>query len=72
MNLTVKCAKEILSNAEYVHLKLGTSLKEIEKIMILKTLEAMNGNKNRTAFILEISVRTLRSKLRSYACTQQR
>ncbi len=39
---------------------------EVEKIMIEKTLSTVDGNRNRAAEILGISVRTLRNKLAEY------
>jgi two-component system response regulator HydG len=44
----------------------GRSLKEVEKEMILKTLEDMGGNRTRTAEMLGISRRTLQLKLKEY------
>jgi len=44
----------------------GRSLKEVEKEMILKTLEDMGGNRTRTAEMLGISRRTLQLKLKDY------
>jgi two-component system response regulator HydG len=44
----------------------GRSLKEVEKEMILRTLEDMNGNRTQTAKILGISRRTLQLKLKEY------
>jgi len=44
----------------------GTTLKEMEKRMIIQTLESENGNRTRTAKVLDISVRTLRNKLKEY------
>jgi len=44
----------------------GRSLKEVEKEMILKTLEEMGGNRTRTAEVLGISRRTLQLKLKDY------
>ena len=44
----------------------GRSLKEVEKEMILKTLEDMGGNRTRTAETLGISRRTLQLKLKDY------
>ena len=42
----------------------GRSLKEVEKEMIIKTLEDMGGNRTRTAEVLGISRRTLQLKLK--------
>lgn len=47
-------------------LKPGQSLDEVEKLLILKTLEANRGNRSRTAKVLGISTRTLRNKLAEY------
>ncbi|MCB1112129.1 MAG: sigma-54-dependent Fis family transcriptional regulator [Chlamydiales bacterium] len=44
----------------------GTSLRELEKKMIIETLEAQHQNKTKTAELLDISVRTLRNKLNEY------
>lgn len=44
----------------------GRSLKEVEKEMILKTLEDLGGNRTRTAEMLGISRRTLQLKLKDY------
>ena len=44
----------------------GRSLKEVEKVMILRTLEESGGNRTHTARILGISRRTLQLKLKEY------
>jgi two-component system response regulator HydG len=44
----------------------GRSLKEVEKTMILQTLDDMSGNRTQTARILGISRRTLQLKLKEY------
>ncbi|MFQ5719038.1 MAG: sigma-54-dependent transcriptional regulator [Acidobacteriota bacterium] len=48
-------------------LSVGTTIDDAERLLIEKTLEAMGGNRTRTAAVLGISVRTLRNKLREYA-----
>ena len=45
---------------------IGTTLKEIEKSVILATLAREDGNKSKTAAVLGISRGTLRAKLRAY------
>ena len=45
----------------------GLTMKEMEKELILKTLERMEGNRTRTAEILGISLRSLQYKLKHYA-----
>lgn len=49
-----------------VHLPIGITLKELEKKLIIETLEAQKNNRTKTAQILDISVRTLRNKLKEY------
>ena len=44
----------------------GRSLKEIEKEMIIRTLEETGGNRTHAAKILGISRRTLQLKLKDY------
>ena len=44
----------------------GRSLKEVEREMILQTLDDMGGNRTQTAKILGISRRTLQLKLKEY------
>lgn len=47
----------------------GKSLKEMEKAMILRTLQETGGNRTRTAEILGISRRSLQMKLKDYGVT---
>jgi two-component system response regulator HydG len=49
-----------------VDLTPGRSLKEMEREMILRTLEETGGNRTRSAVILGISRRTLQLKLKDY------
>jgi DNA-binding NtrC family response regulator len=44
----------------------GTSVKEMEKSLIFRTLEEVNDNRTHAAKLLGISIRTLRNKLREY------
>ena len=46
--------------------RVGVSLSDVERELILKTLEAQDGNRTSTAEVLGISVRTLRNKLSQY------
>ena len=45
---------------------IGTTLKDIEQSAILATLAREDGNRSKTAAVLEISLPTLRAKLRTY------
>lgn len=44
----------------------GGTIRDLEKEMILKTLDQVNGNKTQAAKILGVSVRTIRNKLHEY------
>ena len=47
-------------------LPVGTTLKDAERALILRTLRSVKGNRTRASRILGISVRTMRNKLREY------
>lgn len=44
----------------------GTTLRDMEKSLIFRTLERENGNRTRASEILGVSVRTIRNKLNEY------
>ena len=44
----------------------GSTLREMEKQLIIKTLEEVGGNRTHAAKILGVSIRTLRNKLNEY------
>ena len=46
--------------------EVGLSVREMEKRLILKTLEKMDGNRTHASKLLDISIRTLRNKLKEY------
>jgi DNA-binding NtrC family response regulator len=46
-----------------ISVPLGTSLKDVEELLIRKTLEATSGDKNMTAKLLGINSRTIYRKL---------
>lgn len=48
-----------------IHVPLGTTLKDVEELLIRKTLEATDGDKNMTAKLLGINSRTIYRKLDS-------
>jgi DNA-binding NtrC family response regulator len=49
-----------------VSFAIGTSIEEVERVMILRTLQKTDNNKTRAAEILQISLKTLHNKLRQY------
>ena len=63
--------KAVVSDPDAVHLGVGTTVEEAEKLLILKTLQAMNNNKTRAAEILGISLKTLHNKLKEYGRPQE-
>ncbi len=54
------------SSGNTVSVPIGTTVGEMEKILILRTLEQSAQNRTRAAEVLGISVRTLRNKLKEY------
>jgi two-component system response regulator HydG len=62
---TIKNVAEDLEKKD-ITLRPGNTLKDVEKEMILRTLDQTSGNRTRTAQILGISRRTLQLKLKEY------
>ncbi len=60
----------MVNDPDAVHLGVGTTVGEAEKLLILKTLQATNNNKTRAAEILGISLKTLHNKLKEYGRPQ--
>ena len=55
-----------LADAGTVQLRVGTTMEEAERLLILSTLEATGQNKTRAAEILGVSPKTLHNKLKEY------
>ncbi|MBM3289231.1 MAG: sigma-54-dependent Fis family transcriptional regulator [Candidatus Hydrogenedentes bacterium] len=53
-------------NGNSVSVRIGTTVGDMEKELILRTLEKHNQNRTHAAEVLGISVRTLRNKLKEY------
>ncbi|RJP61218.1 MAG: sigma-54-dependent Fis family transcriptional regulator [Candidatus Auribacter fodinae] len=51
--------------------QVGTTVREMEKMLIFETLKSNCWNKTRTADVLQISIRTLRNKLNEYRQNQE-
>jgi DNA-binding NtrC family response regulator len=58
---------EALDDSRMLHVAIGTSMAEIERIVILKTLRHYNHHKERVAAVLGISLKTLYNRLKEYA-----
>jgi transcriptional regulator with PAS, ATPase and Fis domain len=56
----------IIEGSPTVAIRVGTSIEEVEKLLITKTLELNQGNKPKTAECLGISLKTLYNKLERY------
>jgi DNA-binding NtrC family response regulator len=57
---------ESAGGPDAVTFRVGTSLEQAEKVLILKTLAANGNNKTRAADVLGISLKTLHNKLKAY------
>src|ERR1700686_2066626 len=62
--------RPVVNDPDAVHLGVGTTVGEAEKLLILKTLQATSNNKTRAAEILGISLKTLHNKLKEYGRPQ--
>ncbi len=63
--------RQVVNDPDAVHLGVGTTVGEAEKLLILKTLQATSNNKTRAAEILGISLKTLHNKLKEYGRPQE-
>jgi len=55
-----------VNDGNSIHLGVGTTVDEAERLLIVKTLESTHNNKTRAAEILGISLKTLHNKLKEY------
>ena len=53
-----------------VHMRIGTTIGEAEKVLIQRTLVHTRNNKTRAAEILGISLKTLHNKLKEYGAAE--
>jgi DNA-binding NtrC family response regulator len=56
-----------VSDASVVPVRVGTTVDEAERMLILRTLESTGQNKTRAAEILGVSLKTLHNKLKEYS-----
>jgi len=55
-----------ISDASVVQVRVGTTVDEAERMLILRTLESTGQNKTRAAEILGVSLKTMHNKLKEY------
>jgi DNA-binding NtrC family response regulator len=55
--------RDFKERPEVIPIKIGTSLEEVEREMLIQTLKATKGNKRRAAELLGINVRTIHRKM---------
>lgn len=53
------------------HVAVGTTIHDMEKNLIMSTLQSVEGNRTKAASLLGISIRTLRNKLNEYSGKSQ-
>jgi DNA-binding NtrC family response regulator len=63
-------APQIL-DASVVAVRVGTTVDEAERLLILRTLESTGQNKTRAAEILGVSLKTLHNKLKEYSQSRE-
>jgi DNA-binding NtrC family response regulator len=64
-------AAPLPSDASLVPVRVGNTVDEAERMLILRTLEATGQNKTRAAEILGVSLKTLHNKLKEYSQSPQ-
>ena len=61
-----KTAQSLASN-EVIPILIGSTVEEVERVLVVQTLARCDGNRTHAARMLGLSVRTLRNKIRLYA-----
>jgi transcriptional regulator with PAS, ATPase and Fis domain len=69
-NPAVSAASNGEQDPNEVRLRVGTTVREGEKALILRTLEHTENNKTRAARILDVSLKTLHNKLKEYSLSE--
>jgi two-component system, NtrC family, response regulator AtoC len=64
--LELQAGRSALSNPSILSVPIGTTLAEMERSLIFATLEHFEGNKERTAAALGVSLKTLYNRLKDY------
>jgi DNA-binding NtrC family response regulator len=63
-------AAPLADDSSVVQVRVGNTVDEAERMLIVKTLEATGQNKTRAAEILGVSLKTLHNKLKEYSQTR--
>ncbi len=58
--------RQTVRSEDTITLPVGTPIDEVERQMIIRTLQKTDNNKTRAAELLQISIKTLHNKLRGY------
>jgi DNA-binding NtrC family response regulator len=66
-----QAATPAVHDASIVPVRVGTTVDEAEKMLILRTLESTGQNKTRAAEILGVSLKTLHNKLKEYSQSRE-
>jgi DNA-binding NtrC family response regulator len=69
-DLPAEITRRVSSPVDF-ELRVGTSLEEVERELIFKTLDSVDGNKTRAAEILGISLKTLYNRLDKYRTNEE-
>jgi transcriptional regulator with PAS, ATPase and Fis domain len=64
-------APPVIDDANVVPVRVGNTVDEAERMLILRTLEATSQNKTRAAEILGVSLKTLHNKLKEYSQSRE-
>ena len=70
--LPVRSLAMTAQTAPSVTSRIGTSIREVERHLLEKALEATDGNRTRAAEMLGVSLRTIRNKIREYGLPPRR
>jgi DNA-binding NtrC family response regulator len=64
-------AAPLADDSSVVQVRVGNTVDEAERMLIVRTLEATGQNKTRAAEILGVSLKTLHNKLKEYSQTRE-
>jgi DNA-binding NtrC family response regulator len=63
--------EEDVHDGPHLHVRVGSSIPELERRLILATLEHFGGNKAKAAEVLQVSLKTLYNRLNHYRAVEQ-